>query len=613
MSESTNTATVPAPKRADYVPLSQVRSVAQALTHPETLERFRAAAPSHVSPERMVRMTYTAVMNNADLQECPMWTLLRAALTFGSLGIEPNSPLGHGYLIPFRVKGKMQVQAIVGYKGFIVLAANAGIKGCHGDVVYEGDDFRYQYGTERGLWHRPRGSRYGRNPTEAYAVLGDEFEARDWGDVLEIRNRSQGYQAALRAKEQGRAYAYDANPWVRDPHPMGAKTMIRSVSRFVPMTIQMAAAVEIDGRAESGQRADLRDINTGLDIAFIEGLPEDKDDMSGAVQGANLGQQEKSTTSARDAAATTPTTTGMQTGGGRPGQETRQDPGAGQDVSGGQTSSGGDATTPAAVVLYLMDTSGEPEADDAGNFAIWTDAVQWAEALRNRLERAPVDQRQALVEHNADTMQDARAAAAGAASILDRIHDLTGEPVGTINLIRDSAGRIDVAATVAMVRDHAYNCHSIEALNHLDAAVRGFVSELPPSAKRIITQVWRGRVRAIQDATVDRENEPGSADQASNLSAPTTNASERLESSAPTAGSSESPPVDRDRQRVDMLIAEVRATTNVWALDEVTRSAAHTVVIDRYGREQPDLAVDYRSAVTQHRNHLSGSPDGENA
>lgn len=598
--------TTQAPKREDYVPLSQVRSVAQALTHPETLERFKAAAPSHVSPERMVRMTYTAVMNNADLQQCPMWTLLRAALTFGALGIEPNSPLGHGYLIPFKVKGKMQVQSIVGYKGYILLAANAGIKGCHGDVVYTGDDFRYQYGTERGLWHRPRGSRYGRQPAEAYAVMGDEFEVRDWGDVLEIRNRSQGYQAAVRAKEEGRTWAFDANPWVRDPHPMGAKTMIRSVSRFVPMTIQMAAAVEIDGRAEAGHRTDLRDVNTGLDIAFIEGLPEDKEDMSGAVQGAALGQQDagrgngnetgNAGASTQQSQQTQTTATDSAAGAARQGQETRQDAGGGQTTGTTETATT-DADMPAVLVLYLMGADGDPETHgDTGDFVIWSDAVQWAAALRNRIESAPADQRTAIVEHNADSIEDARAASRDAASILDRMRDLVAMPglpgLGTIQVVRDSAGRIDVAATVSAVREHVMHCQTVDDLNALDVAVRPIVGELTPAAKRIITQVWKGRLRAIQEAATPPVETSGGT-------APTTT----------EPATTELPP-DRDQARVDMLVAELRGTTDVWALDNLTNSTAHKVTLERFERERPDLAVDYRSAVDEHRRNLTQPPGG---
>lgn len=598
------TPTVPTPKREDYVPLSQVRSVAQALTHPETLERFKAAAPSHVSPERMVRMTYTAVMNNADLQQCPMWTLLRAALTFGALGIEPNSPLGHGYLIPFKVKGKMQVQSIVGYKGYILLAANAGIKGCHGDVVYKGDDFRFQYGTERGLWHRPHGSRYGRHPDEAYAVMGDEFEVRNWGDVLEIRNRSQGYQAAVRAKEEGRTWVYDANPWVRDPHPMGAKTMIRSVSRYVPMTIQMAAAVEIDGRAETGHRTDLRDVNTGLDIAFIEGLPEDKEDMSGAVQGAALGQQGAGRGNETGSAGTSTqqpqqqqtTATDSAAGAARQGQDTRQDAGGGQ-TTGTTGIATTDAERPAVLVLYLMGADGDPETHvDTGDFVIWSDAVQWAAALRNRIESAPADQRTAIVEHNADSIEDARTASRDAASILDRMRDLVAMPglpgLGTIQVMRDSAGRIDVAATVSAVREHVMHCQTVDDLNALDVAVRPIVAELTPAAKRIITQVWKGRLRAIQEAATPSVETPGGT-------APTTKEPANTE-----------PPPDGNQARLDMLVVDLRDTTDIGALDHLTDSVAHKVTLARFERERPDLAVDYRSAVDEHRNHLRNHVPG---
>ena len=59
------------------------------------------ALPSAITPERFTRMATTAVTMNPDLGACTPSSFIGAMLQAAALGLEPNTPLGQAYLIPY--------------------------------------------------------------------------------------------------------------------------------------------------------------------------------------------------------------------------------------------------------------------------------------------------------------------------------------------------------------------------------------------------------------------------------------------------------------------------------------------------------------------------------
>lgn len=258
-----------APARAQFRRLSEVKTIGEALTHPEVVSRMTAALPRHMNADRMLRVCTLAVQKVPKLAECDIITLLGAMISLATLGLEPNTPLGHAYLIPFEkrvkrdgkwVSGTVEVQVIIGYRGYIDLARRSGeLRALHADVVYEGDEFSFEYGSKMHLMHRPKGARAGRKPLWAYfhATLpdGEAFEVLPYEEILAIRNASQGYQTALRNKNNY-PESFAKSPWVAFEHEMAAKTMVRRIAKWLPMSIELADAATIDASHEGGARVD---------------------------------------------------------------------------------------------------------------------------------------------------------------------------------------------------------------------------------------------------------------------------------------------------------------------------------------------------------------------
>ncbi|RIQ47810.1 recombinase RecT, partial [Bordetella avium] len=94
-----------------------------------------AVLPRHVSADRMLKIALGALRTTPKLMGCTVESLMGAVVQCSQLGLEPNTPLGHAYLIPFEkrrkqgndwVTDKIEVQIVLGYKGLIDLARRSG-------------------------------------------------------------------------------------------------------------------------------------------------------------------------------------------------------------------------------------------------------------------------------------------------------------------------------------------------------------------------------------------------------------------------------------------------------------------------------------------------------
>ncbi len=65
---------------------------------------IRKALPEVITPERFTRMALSALNTTPKLRECTQMSFLAALMNAAQLGLEPNTPLGQAYLIPYNNK-----------------------------------------------------------------------------------------------------------------------------------------------------------------------------------------------------------------------------------------------------------------------------------------------------------------------------------------------------------------------------------------------------------------------------------------------------------------------------------------------------------------------------
>lgn len=229
-------------------PLRQVSNVGELLFNEQARQQLATVAAKHMSPERLMRVVANAIRTTPKLQECDPLSMLGALMQCAQLGLEPNTVLGHAYLIPFENKRKniVEVQLIVGYKGYLDLARRSGqIVSIHADVVYSDDElFSHEYGSDQHLRHKP-GPRKGEK-LGAYCHVrldkgeGHVYMTRD--EILAIRDKSQGWQSAKRFGKTAEAI------WTLHEDRMWSKTAVRRMSNGgeMPLSIEFQSAMEVD-------------------------------------------------------------------------------------------------------------------------------------------------------------------------------------------------------------------------------------------------------------------------------------------------------------------------------------------------------------------------------
>ena len=108
---------------------------------------IKRALPSVITPERFTRMALSAINNTPKLAECTPISFLAALMNAAQLGLEPNTPLGEAYLIPFQNKGVLECQFQLGYRGLMNLAyRNEQLQTISAQCVYANDAFEYELG-----------------------------------------------------------------------------------------------------------------------------------------------------------------------------------------------------------------------------------------------------------------------------------------------------------------------------------------------------------------------------------------------------------------------------------------------------------------------------------
>lgn len=212
---------------------------------------IKKALPSVLTPERFTRITLSALSTNPNLAQCTPNSFLGAMMTAAQLGLEPNTPLGQAYLIPYRNHGNLEAQFQLGYKGLIDLAYRSGeVSTIQAHVVYEGDEFDYELGLEPKLRHIP--AKAGRkNPVYVYAV----FRTKDGGYGFEVMSVED-----VRAHAAKYSKSYKNGPWQTNFEEMAKKTVLKRVLKYAPLKTEFVRAVSTDETIKTRLSADMFDL-----------------------------------------------------------------------------------------------------------------------------------------------------------------------------------------------------------------------------------------------------------------------------------------------------------------------------------------------------------------
>ncbi len=122
---------------------------------------FELALPPELTADRFTRIALTAIKQNPKLQQCLPETILGSLMLAAQLGLEINTPLHEGVLIPYRTKDTQGNWTFVcqfqpEYRGHLKLAWNSGlIESIDYDTICQNDIFEYEKGENQKFRHVP--------------------------------------------------------------------------------------------------------------------------------------------------------------------------------------------------------------------------------------------------------------------------------------------------------------------------------------------------------------------------------------------------------------------------------------------------------------------------
>ena len=231
-------------------------------------DQITKALPSVITPERFTRIALTAVSSNPQLAKCTPMSFLGAMMQAAQLGLEPNTPLGQAYLIPYRNKGTLEAQFQIGYKGLIDMAYRSGeITDISAHEVYENDVFEYEFGLHPQLIHKPALKNRGQ-VILYYAVFhtksgGYGFEVMSVEDINEYKSK---FSQSANSKY---------SPWTTNFDAMAKKTVLKRVLKYAPIKTDFVRAVSTDETIKTNITENMDELpdETTIDMEDIQDEP----------------------------------------------------------------------------------------------------------------------------------------------------------------------------------------------------------------------------------------------------------------------------------------------------------------------------------------------------
>lgn len=202
-----------------------------------------------IKSDRAIQIYINLINSRTDLTPCSSVSLAGVLLQATQLGLSFDPALGHAYPVPYRNKTGTVAQLIVGYRGLQKLARNSGeIKYFDGQVVYEGDEFSYSFGTDAHIHHVPSDSR---------DAVGNETNIRGAWYMAKLTNGEIVFdympiRDILAIRERSIAYRAKSGPWLTDFAAMCLKTVARRLAKKLPLSVLAEKAVALDEMAEAG-------------------------------------------------------------------------------------------------------------------------------------------------------------------------------------------------------------------------------------------------------------------------------------------------------------------------------------------------------------------------
>ena len=228
----------------------QKKSLSELMHSPAVVGKLNEVWNSQQMANSFISSVISVANGNPQLRKAEPMSIIGAAMVASTMQLQVIPTLGQCYIIPYGSKAQFQV----GYLGLLQLCQRSGqfkkilAAPVHEGEYISGDEFDEDYVFDR----KQRKSDKVIGYMAKFELLNGFTKVAYW-DIDKVKSHATKFSQAFRA-------GYNS-PWKSDFDAMAQKTVLKSILKFAPKSIEMQNAVAFDQAVVNTNTSDVQDLD----------------------------------------------------------------------------------------------------------------------------------------------------------------------------------------------------------------------------------------------------------------------------------------------------------------------------------------------------------------
>ena len=228
----------------------QKKSLSELMHSPAVVGKLNEVWNSQQMANSFISSVISVANGNPQLRKAEPMSIIGAAMVASTMQLQVIPTLGQCYIIPYGSKAQFQV----GYLGLLQLCQRSGqfkkilAAPVHEGEYISGDEFDEDYIFDRTKRKSDKVIGY----MAKFELLNGFTKVAYW-DIDKVKSHATKFSQAFRA-------GYNS-PWKSDFDAMAQKTVLKSILKFAPKSIEMQNAVAFDQAVVNTNTSDVQDLD----------------------------------------------------------------------------------------------------------------------------------------------------------------------------------------------------------------------------------------------------------------------------------------------------------------------------------------------------------------